>query len=76
MLKKRCGSLWGTMTEQKSFPVKYMAVRSSPNSEDFDIIDTLSEYAEIMCVVPNSLRRARMICKLLNEAEGYRYDLS
>ena len=57
----------------KSFPVKYMVV-AAENSSECSIIDTSYEgQGEI--IADCGYVMAHRICKLLNESEGYRYDI-
>lgn len=71
-LRKRCGSLWGIMTEQKSFPVRYMVVPMQfvGRTDCCKILDTLEGGTVCRFVKPVW---AHLIAQLLNEAEGYRY---
>ncbi len=58
--------------ETKSFPVKYMVLRE-PNG--YWIADTSQLLGtSTVCRGMDDLDVAHHICKLLNEAEGYRYE--
>lgn len=61
------------MDEQKSFPVRYMVRRDTWG--DYFVVDTLAESMKIVCMVFKDEVIAHRLGTLLNESEGYRYDL-
>lgn len=59
--------------DPKSFPVRYMVVKACFGG--YNVIDTCFPNFEVECKSGN-IYTAHRIAKLMNEAEGYRYDLS